>query len=250
MSTPFQLLSCWSAPALGMQVASFYSTLGKKESKLPDKTGVAICTIEKANALVTRMIEDGVLGGTFSAVIVDELHMVDDEDRGYLLELLLTKLLHVARLEREGGGGGGGGGEEAPPGANGLVTQALGSAEPGSTQEADVQLIGMSATLPNLPLIGRWLSAAVYETSFRPVRRPLRDLQCDCEGLRGLVRAGVPCMLLCVRSVAHRSMHELHVLQEAQPSHAARTQAHERNPRIVHATACAVPGGGGGSRPE
>ena len=171
------------------QVASFYSTLGKKDSKLPDKTGVAICTIEKANALVTRMIEDGVLGGTFSAVIVDELHMVDDEDRGYLLELLLTKLLHVARLQKEGGADGQQGGRD------GLVTQALGSAEPGSTQEADVQLIGMSATLPNLPLIGHWLSAAVYETVFRPVRRSLpapcavacvRDALCVTYAARGL----------------------------------------------------------------
>lgn len=84
-----------------MQVASFYSVLGKCGRGLPDKTGIAVCTIEKANSLVTRMIEDGTLSGVFSAVIVDELHMVDDEDRGYLLELLLTKLLHVGRLQLE-----------------------------------------------------------------------------------------------------------------------------------------------------
>lgn len=156
-----------------MQVASFYSALGRMGSTLPDKTGIAVCTIEKANSLVTRMIEDGTLSGTFSAVIVDELHMVDDEDRGYLLELLLTKLLHVGRLQKEQQVGvvhtEGVLHAEVRSQTWGLVTQALGSAESGASQMGHVQLIGMSATLPNIRLVARWLDAAVYETKFRPV---------------------------------------------------------------------------------
>jgi len=58
-------------------------------------SGVIVCTIEKANALVNKMMEDDCLG-QLSAVVVDELHMVGDDDRGYLLELLLTKLRQAA----------------------------------------------------------------------------------------------------------------------------------------------------------
>lgn len=50
-----------------------------------------MATIEKANALVSRMLEEECLE-QLGCVVVDELHMVGDEDRGYLLELLLTKL--------------------------------------------------------------------------------------------------------------------------------------------------------------
>jgi superfamily II helicase len=56
--------------------------------------GVIVATIEKANALVSRMLEEECLE-QLCCVVVDELHMVGDEDRGYLLELLLTKLRWV-----------------------------------------------------------------------------------------------------------------------------------------------------------
>jgi hypothetical protein len=171
--------------------------------KLPEKTGVAVCTIEKANSLITRMIEEGSLLDSFSAVIVDELHMVDDEDRGYLLELLLTKLRHVCKLSEQDVHAV----QADAPGAeptgkpSGLlseaqgksfVTQMLGSAASGASQGHRVQLIGMSATLPNLSLIGAWLGAAVFESRFRPVRLFPSCLELIL-GLRGWEMRGSSC---------------------------------------------------------
>jgi DNA polymerase theta len=52
---------------------------------------VAVCTIERANAIVNRLIEEGRLGA-LSVIVLDELHLISDDARGYLLELLLAKL--------------------------------------------------------------------------------------------------------------------------------------------------------------
>ncbi|XP_034713616.1 DNA polymerase theta isoform X2 [Etheostoma cragini] len=104
---------------------------------------VAVCTIEKANSLVNRLIEEDNMD-LLGMVVVDELHMVGDSGRGYLLELLLTKIRYIAQKQNTTG-----------------------------SLSAGVQIIGMSATLPNLSLLAGWLGAELYQTDYRPV--PLQE---------------------------------------------------------------------------
>ncbi|XP_077335502.1 DNA polymerase theta [Lithobates pipiens] len=110
---------------------------------------VAVCTIEKANGLVNRLIEENRID-LLGMMVVDELHMLGDSHRGYLLELLLTKVRYVAQkraaLKKDG--------------------STVGS-------QNEVQIVGMSATLPNLGLLASWLNAELYHTDFRPV--PLKE---------------------------------------------------------------------------
>ncbi|KAJ4262315.1 hypothetical protein NW757_000574 [Fusarium falciforme] len=120
---------------------------------------IGVCTLEKANALVNTAIDDCSIT-KLRAVVLDELHMVDDEHRGYLLELVATKLLSL---------------------------------------EQPIQIIGMSATLPNMDLMAQWLDGHCYETRYRPV--PIEE---HLAGLtteeRDLIAAGYDdgVLLVCV----------------------------------------------------
>lgn len=105
---------------------------------------IAVCTIEKANSIVNHLLEEG-RETLIGAVIVDELHLLGDAYRGYLLELLLAKLLYVTNK---------------------------GYTKTGLPQF--LQIIGMSALLPNLGTLAKWLNAIPYSTMFRPV--PLSEM--------------------------------------------------------------------------
>ena len=117
---------------------------------------IAICTIEKANSLINRLLEEGRMS-ELGVVVVDELHMIGDSHRGYLLELLVTKLLYVCRNNRVQSG----------PVQVGSDSEVVGGWN-------EVQIIGMSATLPNLDTLAEWLDAVLYSTHFRPV--PLQEM--------------------------------------------------------------------------
>ena len=75
----------------------------------PQDERVAVCSIEKAGVALNKMIAEGRLQ-ELEAVVVDEVHMVADAQRGAALEALLSKLRAArsgaqARLLAGGGGG-------------------------------------------------------------------------------------------------------------------------------------------------
>ncbi|GAM21175.1 hypothetical protein SAMD00019534_043500 [Acytostelium subglobosum LB1] len=114
--------------ALGFTVEAYYGVQGLVP--VPPGKGIIVCTIEKANMIINQLIEDKRLD-ELGTVVVDELHMVGDGERGVLLELLISKLLFVSK--------------------------------------GKVQVVGMSATIPNLVLMQQWFRGGLFEDSFRPV---------------------------------------------------------------------------------
>jgi len=96
---------------------------------------VAVCTIEKANNFVNKLINEGKLND-LGIIVVDEIHYLGDDRRGYQLELLLTKVLYHNSLQ---------------------------------DSNRRIQIVGLSATIPNLSTIAKWLTASLYVTGYRPV---------------------------------------------------------------------------------
>eukprot|EP00850_Spirogloea_muscicola_P005539 SM000025S08434 [mRNA] locus=s25:718080:729951:- [translate_table: standard] len=148
---------------LSKRVVCFFGSQGGPS--LPKDCAVAVCTIEKANTVVNKLLEEGRLV-EIAIIVVDEMHMIGDEDRGYLLELLLTKLQYSAGFGEPVAHTAAGSGNSPP------LADAAGSSSKSEAGDG-LQLVGMSATLPNTSVVATWLHAVMFETNYRPV--PLEE---------------------------------------------------------------------------
>ena len=120
----------------GVRVEGFYG--GYHPAGGFESIDLAICTIEKANAIVNRLLEQEKLSDV-GVIVIDEIHMISDPHRGYILELLLSKILFICEKFN-----------------------------------LKIQLVTMSATLPNVELLRFWLKAEYFHTDFRPIE--LREM--------------------------------------------------------------------------
>ncbi|XP_053993551.1 uncharacterized protein LOC128884291 isoform X2 [Hylaeus volcanicus] len=100
----------------------------------PARFDIALCTIEKAHSLVFGLARMGVLCDYVTLLVVDELHLVDEapDGRGALINSMISMSLFFSLNNRN-----------------------------------FLQIVAMSATLPNLVHLGNWLNAQVFETNER-----------------------------------------------------------------------------------
>ena len=61
---------------------------------------LAICTIEKANGLLNKLIEEQ-LYFEVEFFIIDEFHLIQDQQRGYQLEAIIAKLRTIERIFKQ-----------------------------------------------------------------------------------------------------------------------------------------------------
>ena len=94
--------------------------------KTLDKSDILILTNEKMDSLIRHGIE---WLSDIGLVIADEIHLIDDQDRGPTLEMILTKL----------------------------------------KLESKPQIVALSATITNADEISKWLDCSLIENNWRPV---------------------------------------------------------------------------------
>ncbi len=93
-----------------------------------EKNDILVCTIEKANSIVNYLKMTKIFD-SLGAIFLDEIHLLGESGRGFILELLCTKAMTWG----------------------------------------NIQIVGMSATIPNLSQIAGWLKAIEFQTDFRPI---------------------------------------------------------------------------------
>jgi superfamily II DNA/RNA helicase len=120
----------WQDMNIGIKTYHNNDDLLAGGSTIGEDVELVICTIERANILINQLLEEK-RENQLSMIIIDEIHLLSDSHRGFLLEVMLTKVLFILKEK--------------------------------------VQIIGMSATLPNIDQLAIWLNASLYVTTYRPV---------------------------------------------------------------------------------
>ncbi|MGC9210026.1 MAG: DEAD/DEAH box helicase [Acidilobus sp.] len=98
-----------------------------EEAARVDRFDAVVTTYEKLDSMIRNTPE---LLSRLSALVVDEIHYVDDEKRGPIIETLLSKVLY---------------------------------------KSPSAQVVALSATAPNAAELARWLGAKLVKSDWRPV---------------------------------------------------------------------------------
>lgn len=119
------------------------------------------------------------LSDEICCVVVDELHLVSSSDRGALLEIVISKLRYHCGAHKDSKKAHSiGSGSLSPP----TLERTLATWTPSMIDPRKVQLVGLTATCPNIQDIGAWLDAITFVSEFRPV--PLTEYLIEGEALK------------------------------------------------------------------
>ena len=119
------------ASELGFNLEEYAGSKGTLPPRKRKRRCMYVCTIEKANALISALLDEKRLE-EIGVVVVDELHMIGEKGgRGACLEACLAKIMYCG---------------------------------------PKVRIVGMSATLANVKTVASYLNAKHYTSDFRPVR--------------------------------------------------------------------------------
>ncbi|XP_041973277.1 helicase POLQ-like [Aricia agestis] len=124
----------WALSPFALQLDFLLEEYASGKGHIPPKkrrkkNSIYIATIEKALAFVRSLIEEDRLQ-ELGLIVVDELHLLGEAGRGATLETLLSTVLFANK---------------------------------------GIQIVGMSATIGNLPDLAKFLRADVFERKFRPI---------------------------------------------------------------------------------
>lgn len=123
-SEKFESFKKWEK--IGIKVGIATSDYESIDAHLAD-SDIVIATAEKADSLLRNRsfwLRD------VSCLVIDEIHLLDSEDRGHVLEVFITKMRKM---------------------------------------KPEIWILGLSATIPNVSEIAEWLNAKFVQSNWRPV---------------------------------------------------------------------------------
>ena len=112
--------------------------------QLSKKRTLFICTIEKAHSLVNSLIEADRLRDEIGLVCADEFHMIGEDSRGAIYEMILSKIKYCSDIASDK-----------------MIKN--------GTKSLPIQIVATTATLENKHDLASFLNAYLYERNFRPV---------------------------------------------------------------------------------
>jgi DNA polymerase theta len=152
--------------SLDLSILGFFcNTQGSSKGETASDTSafhdcnVGICTMEKANVILNQLLKNGKLD-ELGMIVIDEIHMFSDSQRGYLLEVMLSKVLYKTHLNSRASDQNNNNENEAPNG--GLPRR--------SNSTGRTQIVGLSATMPNIQDLSKWFGGSMYIATERPVK--------------------------------------------------------------------------------
>ena len=151
---------------------------GRGRGCFDDDVDLLVCTFERANGILNRQLDTPEGLGVLGALVIDEVHMLSDPSRGFLIEQILTKVLaqrlkcssshHVLAARAPPGAVAG---SQGPGGASSARVggDAGGGGNASARRGGGPQIVCMSATLGNPQRLQAWLGAVLYVSDYRPV---------------------------------------------------------------------------------